>query len=78
MSGNRAPPPAASPSPDQIMQSMKRQLPFSSMKPPFLASSDYHRFAPDHRRNLDHETEAIVVKTPSILGGKGHVVLQGK
>jgi len=58
MSGTRTPPAAA---PDQIMQ---RQLPFSSMKPPFLAAGDYHRFAPDHRRNQDLETEAIVVKTP--------------
>ncbi|WJX50006.1 hypothetical protein P8452_36371 [Trifolium repens] len=68
MSGTRAPPSTAAPSnpPDQIMQSMKRQLPFSSMKPPFVASGDYHRFAPDHRRNLDHETEAIVVKTPPL------------
>ncbi|GAU19995.1 hypothetical protein TSUD_273300 [Trifolium subterraneum] len=59
MSANRAPPSTA----DHIM---KRQLPFSSMKPPFVASGDYHRFAPDHRRNLDHETEAIVVKTPPL------------
>ncbi|CAK8576434.1 unnamed protein product [Lathyrus sativus] len=64
MSGTRAPP-AASPSnpPDQIM---KRQPPFSSLKPPFVASGDYHRFAPDHRRILDQETEAIVVKTPQL------------
>ncbi|XP_058729689.1 transcription factor E2FB [Vicia villosa] len=65
MSGTRAPPAAASPSspPDQIM---KRQPPFSSLKPPFVASGDYHRFNPDHRRNLDQETEAIVVKTPQL------------
>lgn len=44
----------------------QRQLPFSSMKPPFLAAADYHRFAPDHRRNQDLETEAIVVKTPQL------------
>lgn len=65
MSANRAPPAASSSNPpDQIMQSMKRQLPFSSMKPPFVASGDYHRFGPNNRRNLDQETEAIVVKTP--------------
>ncbi|KAG4980006.1 hypothetical protein JHK85_033964 [Glycine max] len=53
MSASRAPP-AANP-PDQIMHSMKRQLPFSSMKPPFVAAGDYHR----------HDAaEAIVVKTP--------------
>lgn len=44
----------------------QRQLPFSSMKPPFLSAGDYHRFAPDHRRNQDLETEAIVVKTPQL------------
>ncbi|XP_012572831.1 transcription factor E2FB isoform X2 [Cicer arietinum] len=67
MSANRAPPAASSSNPpDQIMQSMKRQLPFSSMKPPFVASGDYHRFGPNNRRNLDQETEAIVVKTPQL------------
>ncbi|RYR70580.1 hypothetical protein Ahy_A03g017051 isoform C [Arachis hypogaea] len=63
MSGTRAPPAAASPS-EQIM---RRQLPLSTMKPPFAASVDYHRFAPDHlhhnRRTVDHEPEAIVVKS---------------
>ncbi|XP_027346431.1 transcription factor E2FB-like [Abrus precatorius] len=69
MSGSRAPPAAAAASsnpPEKIMQSMKRQLPFSSMKPPFVAAGDYHRFAPDHRRNLDQEPEAIVIKTPQL------------
>ena len=66
MSAPRAPSAAATATassnpPDQIMHSMKRQLPFSSMKPPFAAAGDYHRFAPDHRR-LD--AEAVVVKTP--------------
>ncbi|MED6211956.1 Transcription factor e2fb [Stylosanthes scabra] len=63
MSGTRAPPAAASP-PDQIM---RRQLPLSTTKPPFSVSGDYHRFAPDHlhhnRRTVDHEPEAIVVKS---------------
>ncbi|KAJ1440743.1 Winged helix-like DNA-binding domain superfamily [Sesbania bispinosa] len=65
MSGTRAPP-AAAPSnpPEQIMQSMKRQLPFSSMKPPFVAAGDYHRFAPDQRRNPEQDAEVIIVKTP--------------
>ncbi|XP_061373074.1 transcription factor E2FB-like [Gastrolobium bilobum] len=69
MSGTRASPAAAAASanpPEQIMQSMKRQLPFSSMKPPFVAAGDYHRFATDHRRNVDQEAEAIVVKTPQL------------
>lgn len=70
MSGPRAPSAAAATAtassnpPDQIMHSMKRQLPFSSMKPPFAAAGDYHRFAPDHRRSLDLDAEAVVVKTP--------------
>ncbi|KAL8144013.1 hypothetical protein V2J09_017045 [Rumex salicifolius] len=47
---------------------LRRQLPFSSMKPPFVAPADYHRFtspaSADHR---SHETsEAIVVKSPPI------------
>nr|XP_007132480.1 hypothetical protein PHAVU_011G097700g [Phaseolus vulgaris]ESW04474.1 hypothetical protein PHAVU_011G097700g [Phaseolus vulgaris] len=68
MSAPRAPSAAAATAssnpPDQIMHSMKRQLPFSSMKPPFAAAGDYHRFAPDHRPSLD--AEAVVVKTPQL------------
>ena len=63
MSGTR-PPATSSQPPEPIMHSMKRQLPFSSMKPPFVAPGDYHRFAPDHRRASDQEAEVIVVKTP--------------
>ncbi|KAH1225128.1 Transcription factor E2FB [Glycine max] len=65
MSASRAPPAGAGASkpPDQIMHSMKRQLPFSSMKPPFVAAGDYHRFAPDQRHDA---AEAIVVKTPQL------------
>ncbi|KAJ9177883.1 hypothetical protein P3X46_009814 [Hevea brasiliensis] len=43
---------------------LKRQLPFSSMKPPFSAPGDYHRFSSEPRRVADHEVEAIVVKPP--------------
>ncbi|KAL5169661.1 Transcription factor E2FB [Glycine soja] len=69
MSASRAPPAGAGASkpPDQIMHSMKRQLPFSSMKPPFVAAGDYHRFAPDQRHDA---AEAIVVKTPTPVSGK--------
>ncbi|XP_022634279.1 transcription factor E2FB-like isoform X1 [Vigna radiata var. radiata] len=68
MSAPRAPSAAATATassnpPDQIMHSMKRQLPFSSMKPPFAAAGDYHRFAPDPRRI---DAEAVVVKTPQL------------
>ncbi|XP_028783206.1 transcription factor E2FB-like isoform X1 [Neltuma alba] len=52
--------------PDQIIHSMKRQLPFSSMKPSFVAPADYHRFAPDKRRPADQEAETIVVKSPQL------------
>ncbi|KAJ1377159.1 Longin domain [Sesbania bispinosa] len=52
--------------------SMKRQLSFSSMKPPFAAARDYHRFAPDQRRNPEQDTEAIVVKTPLLRNDQLH------
>lgn len=52
--------------PEQIAQPLlKRQLPFSSMKPPFSVPADYHRFDPDSRRlTSDQEAEAIIVKPP--------------
>ncbi|KAJ7948043.1 Transcription factor [Quillaja saponaria] len=62
MSGTRASNPSSQ-QPEQIKQSMKRQLPFSSMKPPFAAPGDYHRFAPDNRGAGEQEAEAIVVKS---------------
>nr|QYW07150.1 transcription factor E2FB [Dimocarpus longan] len=47
--------------------SFKRQLPFSSMKPPFSAPADYHRFPPESRRRPDHQQpDAIVVKSPQL------------
>ncbi|MCL7025950.1 hypothetical protein MKW94_012545 [Papaver nudicaule] len=55
---------------EQIMQSLKRHLPFSSMKPPFVPSEDYHRFSSpagnnNNRRAVDDdEVEIIVVKSP--------------
>ncbi|KAE9616772.1 hypothetical protein Lal_00034803 [Lupinus albus] len=63
MSGTTPPPTAAS---DQIMHSMKRQLPFSSMKPLFVAAGDYHRFASERRRNVDQPPEALVVRSPKL------------
>lgn len=53
--------------PEQIAQPLlKRQLPFSSMKPPFSVPADYHRFDPDSRRlTSDQEAEAIIVKPPA-------------
>ncbi|XP_038901800.1 transcription factor E2FB isoform X2 [Benincasa hispida] len=61
MSGSRAPNSSGQLS-EQIMHSLKRQLPFSSMKPPFASPGDYHRFAPDPRLP-DQEPDAIVVKS---------------
>ncbi|XP_022152951.1 transcription factor E2FB-like isoform X2 [Momordica charantia] len=64
MSGSRAPNSSGLPS-DQIMHSLKRHLPFSSMKPPFASPGDYHRFASEPRLS-DHEPDAIVVKSPQL------------
>ncbi|KAI5674423.1 hypothetical protein M9H77_14787 [Catharanthus roseus] len=53
----------------QIPKPIKRHLPFSSMKPPFVSPEDYHRFnipsvtAADFR---NQEAEAIVVKSPQM------------
>ncbi|KAF9597758.1 hypothetical protein IFM89_021512 [Coptis chinensis] len=58
MSGNRG---RSSSSSGQMVQSMKRQLPFSSMKPPF--PDDYHRFG-STATGVDDKAEAIVVKSP--------------
>ncbi|XP_038681022.1 transcription factor E2FB [Tripterygium wilfordii] len=49
----------------QEQQTLKRDFPFSSMKPPFVAPGDYHRFGSDQRR-LDQEPEGIVVKSPPL------------
>ncbi|GAB2274566.1 hypothetical protein Dimus_009334 [Dionaea muscipula] len=53
------------PPPAQQLQlaALKRQLPFSSMKPPFVPPGDYHRFSVDHRPS---ETDVIVVKSPPL------------
>ncbi|XP_024025052.1 transcription factor E2FB isoform X1 [Morus notabilis] len=54
--------------PEQIAHPpLKRQLPFSSMKPPFSVPANYHRFGPDLRRlTSDQEDEAIIVKSPQL------------
>ncbi|KAE9620620.1 hypothetical protein Lal_00019020 [Lupinus albus] len=53
---------AANPS-AQVMHTMKRKLPFSSMNPPFVGAGYYHRFSLDRRRDFDQPDEAIVVKS---------------
>lgn len=46
--------------------SIRRHLPFASMKPPFVSPDDYHRFSTPARAatSADHPPEAIVVKSP--------------
>ncbi|CAK7329139.1 unnamed protein product [Dovyalis caffra] len=52
---------------NQRQKHHQQQLPFSSMKPPFLPPGDYHRFGVDLRRAAsDHEVEGIVVKPPTL------------
>ncbi|XP_010246568.1 PREDICTED: transcription factor E2FA [Nelumbo nucifera] len=65
MSGARASNRSAQPS-GQILQPLKRHLPFSSTKPPFVPPDDYHRFSGDNRRVANEEAEAIVVKSPPL------------
>ncbi|CAJ1948332.1 unnamed protein product [Sphenostylis stenocarpa] len=54
--------------PNQIMHSMKRQLPFSSMKSPFSIIVEYHRFSPDHCRNLDTKVLKLCPGDSNLLG----------
>ncbi|CAI0391343.1 unnamed protein product [Linum tenue] len=64
------PPPSAgaapAPSSAPILPPLRRHLAFVSMKPPFMAPDDYHRFtspaAPS--KVADREAEAIVVRSP--------------
>ncbi|XP_057953369.1 transcription factor E2FB-like [Malania oleifera] len=65
MSNSRAPNRTAPFSEHAHLQSLKRQLPFSAMKPPFVPSpGDYHRFSSIEQRHQD--AEAIVVKSPQL------------
>uniref|UniRef100_A0A2N9IRS8 E2F/DP family winged-helix DNA-binding domain-containing protein n=1 Tax=Fagus sylvatica TaxID=28930 RepID=A0A2N9IRS8_FAGSY len=67
MSGPQAPTPSAQPAAGQIMQQpLRRQLPFSTLKPPFAAPADYHRFSDPRRGVADHEPEGIVVKSTQL------------
>ncbi|KAF8395448.1 hypothetical protein HHK36_019394 [Tetracentron sinense] len=59
-SSNRSPQPSG-----QILQPLKRHL-FSSTKPPFVPSDDYHRFSGEDRRVAEQEAEAIVFKSPQL------------
>lgn len=64
MSGSRPPNLPVQPLEPIMQQPPKRQLPFSSMKPPFSAAADYHGFLPDPRQSTDQETYGITVKPP--------------
>lgn len=57
-------PAAQPPPPGPMMQTIKRHLPFSSSKPPFMSPDDYHRFSSGEAacRSADEESEAIVAK----------------
>lgn len=53
----------------QILHPMRRHLPFSSTRPPFIPSDDYHRFSSPNNGNrvattADQETEVLIVKSP--------------
>ncbi|KAK6126508.1 hypothetical protein DH2020_039742 [Rehmannia glutinosa] len=51
---------------------IRRQLPFSSMKPPFVPPDDYHRFSTPARAVADCLPEAIVVKSPLLKRKNGY------
>ncbi|MQL89380.1 hypothetical protein Taro_021956 [Colocasia esculenta] len=51
--------------PWQILQPLRRHLPFPSSRPPFVSPGDYHRFSTgDNRQVTDEVTEVVVVRTP--------------
>nr|XP_043635776.1 transcription factor E2FA isoform X2 [Erigeron canadensis] len=54
----------------QILSPMRRHLPFSSTKPPFIPSDDYHRFpyANDGGTTTDQQPEAIIQPVKRKIG----------
>ncbi|CAN1144053.1 Transcription factor E2FA [Linum perenne] len=63
------PPPSSAPSSSgPIPPPMRRHLAFVSMKPPFVAPDDYHRFStsPAGSKAADRGAEAIVVRSPPL------------
>ena len=49
----------------QILQPLKRHLPFLSSRPPFVSPDDYHRFSTAENSQITEEAaEAIVMRTP--------------
>ncbi|KAK9072709.1 hypothetical protein SSX86_009144 [Deinandra increscens subsp. villosa] len=66
-----APPAQASVSGGQILHPIRRHLPFSSTRPPFIPSDDYHRFPSGNGGDVAGTTayqnaEVIIVKSPSV------------
>lgn len=54
---------------------IRRHLPFASMKPPFVSPDDYHRFSTPSRAAAaaaDHLSEAIVIKSPPFKRKNGY------
>ncbi|CAN1133971.1 Transcription factor E2FA [Linum perenne] len=59
------PPQPSAPSSGPILPPPRRHLAFVSMKPPFVAPDDYHRFtSPAASKVADRDSEAIVVRSP--------------
>ncbi|XP_054816030.1 transcription factor E2FB-like [Prosopis cineraria] len=65
MSGSQ-PPSTSSQQPQQTVTSVKRQFPFSSLRPPFVAPADYHRFTPHHRPPAAQQVDPIIVRSPQL------------
>ncbi|KAL6559102.1 E2F transcription factor 3 [Orobanche hederae] len=54
---------------------IRRHLPFASMKPPFVSPDDYHRFSTPARAAstaADHPPEAVVIKSPPLKRKNGY------
>ncbi|GKA91540.1 transcription factor E2FA-like protein isoform X1 [Tanacetum coccineum] len=70
-----APPPSGNGGGGQILQPMRRQLPFTSTKPPFVPVDDYHRFNDVNRTDQQQQQqqmvvvvdEGITVKSPFVI-----------
>ncbi|KAH6762117.1 E2F transcription factor 3 [Perilla frutescens var. hirtella] len=54
---------------------IRRHLPFATMKPPFVSPDDYHRFPTPARAAAaaaDHLSEAVVIKSPPLKRKNGY------
>ncbi|PKA65385.1 Transcription factor E2FB [Apostasia shenzhenica] len=66
MSGGRAAGSRPTPPPGQIFHQLKRNLPLSSSRPPFVSPDEYHQFSPviSHREATAEGVVSIAIKTP--------------